>query len=134
MTSWDEHALANDQVQDFLQEIQEEYEDAGADSDVETVVTALEDAVVIAQKQAARGDEDYAVGLAAASIAAIWSGAPYSISELADEYSVIRGGIGRASEVLQERAAQLLEDESEALEEAGLEVPEGLETYHEALS
>mgnify|MGYP006911837329 FL=1 len=45
MTSWDEHALANDQVQDFLQEIQEEYEDAGADSDVETVVTALEDAL-----------------------------------------------------------------------------------------
>ena len=42
MTSWDAHALANDQVEDFLQEIQDEYEDAGADSDVETVVTALE--------------------------------------------------------------------------------------------
>lgn len=47
---------------------------------------------------------------------------------------MIKGGYGQCEEHLQENSAILLDAELTALEAAGEEVPEGLETYLEALS
>lgn len=134
MTNWDERLFTDVTVEEFLEELEAEYSDSAADEGIDTVITALEDAVVIACKQAARGDEEYRIGLGAASIASIWNGAPYSVSDIADQFSLIREGIGERTDLLQERSAQLLEMESDALEAAGEDIPEGLETYLEALS
>lgn len=134
MTTWDEKILKNGDVQEFLEELQAEFQDAGSGDGLLGATTALSDAVVFAHKQAARSEGEYAVGLAAATVAAIWCGAPYSVPELVEEFPVIRAGSGQCEPMLQENSTLLLDSEISALESEGAEVPEGLETYLEALS
>lgn len=93
--------------------------------------TEVSDAVIDACKLAVApgaSDEDITVGLAAATLAAIWEGAPYTCSDVAEDYAVVRTMIGRhdadelvpaAAAVFEQRTdddtAELVEEFAEAL-------------------
>ncbi|KGM18496.1 MULTISPECIES: DUF4259 domain-containing protein [Corynebacterium] len=123
MSSWDEYIFAEQDNIDFLDEL--------ADLDEQDLYEALEDAVNLGLRTESPDDVEYLNGLCAASVAAIWSGAPFSSGVVAEDYSFIRSHIGSCETSLQELSAQLLDKE---LERAGDEAYEGLETYAEALS
>ncbi len=123
MSSWDEYILQEEINQDFMADI------SALDDD--ELQEAVMDSITIALDQSDPGDPEYLTGLCAASVAAIWNGAPFSATDVADEFPLIRDHIGRCPEELQERALQLLDTE---LEKLGSEAPEGLETYVEAVS
>lgn len=115
MSTWDSMIFTSDPVVDLLEEV--------ADLEEEDLSGALVDACRLASGDS---DEDEArAGLGAATVAAIWSGAPFSASELVDEYPFIREGIGECPEELREAAAEtfevlvpgLTEDEQEAVED-----------------
>lgn len=128
MSTWDETVFADDTNTDFLADCD--------DLEGEALVEALQDACTLAQDSDA-GDEgravdpDYINGLCAATVAAIWSEAPFTSATVADERPFIREGIGQCPDALQEAALALLDTELEA---AGDEAPDGLETAVEALS
>ncbi|RAV33510.1 DUF4259 domain-containing protein [Corynebacterium heidelbergense] len=124
MSSWDEQVFTGEDNVDFLDDL--------VDLDETDLHEALEDAITIALKQASRGDVDYAQGLCAASIAAVWCGAPFSSTAVTEAHPFVREYIGDCPETLQQAAFQLLEAEFEAQGEDNL--VEGLETYVEAVS
>lgn len=99
MSIWDTEIFEDDAVVEFLDEVQGLESDARAE--------ALEDAVRIALSSSAQSEKN--CGLAAAVIAAIWTGAPYSSGEMTEEYSFITEGIGDSTEALNEVAAEVFE-------------------------
>ncbi|MDD7582441.1 DUF4259 domain-containing protein [Corynebacterium sp. 32222D000AT] len=101
MSTWDEEIFTRDSNTDFLDELSALEE--------EEVVEAVRDAVVLAADSAQPTDEELANGLAAATIAAIWSGAPFSAGDVVAEYPFIRSLAGSSDEQLNEKAAELLE-------------------------
>lgn len=123
MSSWDEKVFADENGADFLRECD--------DLDDLDVIQAIHDACTVALNHAAIGEPDHATGLCAATIAAIWSGAPFTATLVADEHPIIRARIGSCPESLKEVAIQLLDG---YLETRGDETPDGLETCVEALS
>ncbi|MEJ6549442.1 DUF4259 domain-containing protein [Corynebacterium sp. USCH3] len=137
MSTWDETVFADDTNTDFLADCD--------DLEGDALASALQDACTLALDSGARGqggagtagtagttvDPDYINGLCAATVAAIWSGAPFTSAAVADEHPFIREGIGQCPDALQEAALELLDGELEA---AGDEAPDGLETAVEALS
>lgn len=135
MSTWDETVFADDCNADFLGECD--------DLDGDALVGALTDACTLAVGEAEAGaagmagtegagvSADYLNGLCAATVAAIWSGAPFTTASVADEHPFLREGIGQCPDGLQEVALQLLDGELEA---AGDDAPDGLETVVEALS
>jgi hypothetical protein len=129
MSGWDDAVFSDDDNVEFLDECDDL---EGAD-----LVQALVDACTIAlNADRPEGDRtpdaEYSIGLCAATVAAIWSGAPFTAASTADEHPYIRRGIGQCPDELQEVALQLLDRELE--EEDGLDAPDGLETFVEALS
>ena len=88
MSTWDETVFADDTNTDFLADCD--------DLEGEALVGALQDACTLAQDSDA-GDEgravdpDYINGLCAATVAAIWSGTPFTSATVADEHPFIRG-------------------------------------------
>ncbi|WP_312097023.1 DUF4259 domain-containing protein [Corynebacterium dentalis] len=123
MSVWDEVIFQDEDNIEFLDEL--------VDMDQQDIEEALEDAVTLALRHASPGEVEYSNGLCAASVAAIWCGAPFSSATIADEHPFVRQYIGQCSDSLQERANTLLDRE---LELRGEDAPEGLETFSEALT
>lgn len=116
MSTWEEYILSSDVNTDFLDEL--------ADLEDEDIVEAVRDAVMLAASGDASGDEE-SNGLAAATIAAIWAGAPFTAGEIITEYPFIRSLAGSGDEELNEKAAELLESVEDEVD---------LEPFTEALS
>ncbi|HIW95476.1 MAG TPA: DUF4259 domain-containing protein [Candidatus Corynebacterium gallistercoris] len=128
MSNWDETVFGDEDNTDFLDELN--------DLDDRDLEEALEDAINTALHHAAISSGEYSNGLCAATIAAIWAGAPYSAATVADDHPFIRQHIGEVEGGLQELALQLLykEHERRAEQMDDSEDAEGLETFVEALS
>ena len=128
MSSWDTDVFTDEANVEFLDECD--------DLEGALLVQALVDATTIALNAERPGDRedadsDFANGLCAATIAAIWAGAPFASATTADDHPYIREGIGQCPDSLQEVALQLLDRE---LEDGPEDAPDGLETFVEALS
>ncbi|MEJ5928391.1 DUF4259 domain-containing protein [Corynebacterium sp. H128] len=117
MGAWDIAIFANESNVDFLDEI--------ATLDSEDIVEAIDDAVALVASNKAVNEEEVANGLLAATIAAIWAGAPFSAGEIAENYPFVRELAGSGSELLRERSAAILEE---------ADTEEDLEVYLEALN
>lgn len=117
MSTWDENVLTSDDNVDFLDELSQ--------LDDEDIVEAVRDAIVLAATDDTVNEVEQANALAAATIAAIWSGAPFSAGEVVSSYPFIRSLSGSTDEELAEKAVQLLE---------GVEEDYDLEPFIEALS
>lgn len=123
MSNWDEYIFHDDDNVEFLDEL--------VDLDQVDLFEALEDAVTLALRHAQPGDVEYLNGLCAASVAAIWCGAPFSSATVADDHPFVRQYIGQCDDKLQEQSSLLLDKE---LENQGESAQEGLETFVEALT
>ena len=117
MSSWDEDIFADDINVDFLDEL--------ANLDDEDIVESVSDACALATNGNSVSEEEQRNALAAATIAAIWAGAPFSAGEIVSSYPFIRELAGSGSEELNEQALELLE---------GVEEDYDLEAFIEALS
>ncbi|WP_295623819.1 hypothetical protein [uncultured Corynebacterium sp.] len=115
MSTWDSIIFRSDAVTDLFEDV--------SPLDGDELADVLRDACRLASGDA---DEFEArAGLGAATVAAIWSGAPFSAGHLVDEYPFIREGIGSCPEELREAAAETFEtlvphlpdDEQEAVED-----------------
>lgn len=123
MSNWDEYIFHDDDNIEFFDEL--------IDLEPADLFEALEDAVTLALRHSEPGDVEYLNGLCAASVAAIWCGAPFSSASVADEHPFVREYIGQCSDKLQEQSSLLLDKELENQGEAAFE---GLETFAEALT
>lgn len=117
MSAWDASIFAEDVNVDFLDDL--------VDLDDGEIVEAVRDACLLVQKQTGASEDDVLNGLAAATIAAIWAGAPFSAGDVAEDYPFIRGLVGSGDEELNEAASELLEN---------ADTDEDLEQFIEALS
>lgn len=116
MGTWDERIFAEEANVDFLEEL--------ANLDNEGIVEGVRDACVLAASGAG-SDIEEANGHAAATIAAIWAGAPFSAGAIVEDYPFIRELIGEGDEDLNEKATEVLES---------VDTEEDLEAYLEALA
>lgn len=116
MSAWDVAIFAEDDNVEFLDELVE--------LESSEVVEAARDACLLALNQDTVSEEERLNGLAAATLAAIWAGAPFSSGEVADAYPFIRELIGTTDEGLQVAATQMLET---------VEEDEDVEAFIEAL-
>ncbi|MBC6795229.1 DUF4259 domain-containing protein [Corynebacterium sp. c9Ua_112] len=126
MSNWDELIFTQEDNVDFLDEV--------AELEGNEVAQALVDAVNLALRDGQPGSVDHSVGLCAATVAAIWSGAPFSVANVADDHPFIRAHIGQCPTNLQEVSLQLLDGEYERLSATEAVEAEDLETFVEALS
>ncbi len=117
MSAWDVAIFNEDDNIDFLDEL--------SDLDDDEIVEAVRDACLLVLRQPNVNEVERLNGLAAATIAAIWAGAPFSAGDVADTYPYIRELIGTGDESLHEAAAELLES---------VENDEDVEVFTEALS
>jgi len=102
VSTWDEEIFRVEANADFLDEI--------ADLDGEEVIDAVRDAVLLAANQDSPTEDELLNGQAAATITAIWCGAPFSAGEIAEAYPFIRLRPDDIDESLINAAAGLLED------------------------
>ncbi|AZA09826.1 DUF4259 domain-containing protein [Corynebacterium pseudopelargi] len=116
MSGWEAEVFEVESNIDLLDEL--------ADLDSESIVEEVSDLVRIAAEQGAQAEEQDNAQLAA-TLLAIWAGAPFSDRELAQDYPFILGLRGRGEEDIREIAAGLLEQ---------VESDEDLDAYIEALS
>lgn len=123
MSNWDHYIFGTEAAIDFFAELE--------DLDAEDLVEAVQDAIKSALHDSDLGEADQHTALAAATLVAIWSGAPFSAAAFAEEYFFIREFIGEVDEDLVEAASEMLEEELSRLDE---EAPDGLDTFAEALS
>lgn len=114
--SWDEAIFTDENNQDFLDEL--------VDLDDEDVVESVREACLLAAGNNANNVE-ISNGYAAATIAAIWSGAPFFAGEIVSAYPFVRELVGSSDEQLTEAAAELLGE---------LDVDFDLDPFLEALS
>lgn len=105
MSTWDETIFSVEVNEDFFEELSSLGDD--------DVVEAIEDACMLAARQAHVSDDELHNGLAAATVAAIWAGAPYSAGDVVESYPFIRQLSGEGSDELREVAAELLENNVE---------------------
>ena len=102
VSTWDEQIFTVDTNTDFLDEL--------VDLDFEEIFEAVRDAVLLAAKQDDPTEDDLLNGQAAATIAAIWAGAPFSAGEIAEAYPFIRRRPDEMDEQLVGSAAAVLEE------------------------
>lgn len=117
MGAWDDSILTEDVNVDFLDEI--------AELDSDDILEALEDACLLIINQERASEDEHLNGQAAATIAAIIFGAPYSAGQVLENYPFIRELVGEGSETLRAAAARVLEE---------ADVEYDLEAYLEALN
>ncbi|PFG27097.1 Uncharacterised protein [Corynebacterium renale] len=117
MASWDVEVFTDELNVEFLEQL--------VDLDEDDILEAIEAACRLAAPDNDPNEEELANGNAAATIAAIWAGAPFSAGEAAEEYPFIREMIGTGSEALHEAALEILEDVDEQYD---------VEVFIEALS
>ena len=120
MSTWDREVFSDETNAEFLDELVE--------LEPEEILEAVSDAVLLANGAGA-SDEEIANGRAAATIAAIWSGAPFSAGDIAESYPFIRSNPGEISEQIAEAAAALLEAAAE-----GGDTEADVDQFVEALS
>lgn len=101
MSAWDKDIFSREFNVDFLDDLSE--------LDPDDVAEAVRDAVLLAANGDSATEEEIANGLAAATIAAIWAGAPFSAGEIVDSYPFIRSASAEIDEKLAEAAASVLE-------------------------
>ena len=101
MSAWDKDIFSREENVDFLDELSE--------LDPDDVAESVRDAVLLAANADSATEEEIANGLAAATIAAIWSGAPFSAGEIVDSYPFIRSASAEIDEKLAEAAVSVLE-------------------------
>lgn len=123
MSTWDHIILEAEPVEEFFEDLE--------DLDDSELFAVLESSITEALTHAEPGEADYTAGLGAATLVAIWNGAPYTAAEVADRFHFLRAHIGHSIESLTDAALNLLDKEMERL---GEEAPEGIETFVEALS
>ena len=99
MSIWDTEVFTNDTVLDFLDEVDGLDEDQREEALIDTCQIAL----------SADDENEQLAGLAAAVIAAIWAGAPFSSSRIVEDYAFIKEGIGEYSEELMETATEVFD-------------------------
>lgn len=116
MSTWDEHVFDVEANVDFLDELSNLEDDE--------IVQAIADAVALSTSGQA-SDEEEENAQAAATIAAIWAGAPFSAGDSVADYPFIRSLVGEGDEELREQAAEILETVEEDYD---------LEPFLEALS
>ena len=109
MSTWDIEIFSREANTDFLDEL--------ATLDDEDIVEAVEDSCKLVLSSTKLSAEEQENGLCAATIAAIWAGAPFSASEVADEYLFLRELVGHISEELSEAASAVLEAARDETEE-----------------
>lgn len=90
MTTWDREIFSAEGNADFLDELSQ--------LEPEEVLEAVSDAVLLAADGDSASEEERLNGQAAATIAAIWSGAPFSAGEISEQLSE------SASAILEEAA------------------------------
>lgn len=117
MGAWDMKIFAEDVNVDFLDEL--------SALDDEDIVEAIEDACKLVLSQTNVSNDDELNGLCAATIAAIWAGAPYSAGDVVTEYPFIRDLSGYGGDELYAVASEVLER---------AEVDDDLDVYLEALN
>lgn len=117
MSTWDVAILGEEDNIDFLDEL--------SDLENNEILEAVRDACLLVLKQPNVTEVERLNGLAAATIAAIWAGAPFSAGDVADSYPFIRALIGSGDEALNVAAAELLET---------VEEDEDVEAFTEALA
>ena len=105
MSTWDEHIFTSDVNVEFLDDLISLEED--------DIIEAIRDAIVLANDDSGATEDEEQNALAAATIAAIWAGAPFSAGEVVSNYPYIRDLVGYSSETLNEKATSLLEDVEE---------------------
>ncbi|AZA12912.1 DUF4259 domain-containing protein [Corynebacterium choanae] len=101
MEPWDEEIFQEEVVVDFLDEL--------SDLEEDDIVQAVDDALVTTVKDPHVTADDLLVGQAAATITAIWSGAPYSAGDVVEEYPFIRSLTDQATDAMQQLAFTILE-------------------------
>lgn len=107
MTAWDVEIFSRELASEFL-------EDLAQREDLSDIADAIYDAVTVASAPGTVAAADEELGLAAATVVAIWAGAPLSDHELVENYPFLRRSqLGNydedASEELLERAGALLD-------------------------
>ena len=105
MGAWDNKILNDPVNTDFLDEL------VALDDD--EIVETVADACKLLLGDPHVTDDDRANGLCAATIAAIWAGAPYSAGDVVEEYPFIRELIGSGDESLYDDATSVLEEVDE---------------------
>lgn len=124
MSTWDQEIFSAEANADFLDEL--------AQLEPEEVLEAVSDAVLLAAGGSSASEEETLNGQAAATIAAIWAGAPFSAGEIAESYPFIRSNPGEISEQLAESAVAVLEKAASA--DADADSDTDIDQFIEALS
>ncbi|WKD59716.1 DUF4259 domain-containing protein [Corynebacterium caspium] len=117
MTAWDGKVFSDALNEDFLEDLNT--------MDEEDIVEAVTDACRVVVSQDNPSEEELANGLAAATIAAIWAGAPYYSGEIIERYPYIRDLIGETFADLSAMASEILES---------VDAEEDVDTFLEALA
>ena len=119
MSAWDEEIFSVEANVDFLDELDSLEEDE--------IEQAIIDAALLAANQNpdSVSEDELLNARAAATIVAIWAGAPFSAGEVADTYAFIRHRPAQVGEEAAEAAAAVLEGVEE--EEAGASLDQFLE-------
>lgn len=101
MSTWDSEIFAEEINVDFLDELN--------DLEDDEIVEAVTDASLLAAQPDTASEDEILNGQAAATIAAIWAGAPFAAGDVAQQYPFIRGLMGEVDEKLAEAAVLVLE-------------------------
>lgn len=117
MSTWDTAIFSEDTNVDFLDEL------AGLDADER--IDAVRDACLLAADSDHASEDELLNGQAAATVAAIWSGAPFSAGDIADAYPFLRGTEAELDEKLVDAAVSILEN---------VETEEDVDQFLEALA
>ncbi|MDO4908639.1 MAG: DUF4259 domain-containing protein [Corynebacterium sp.] len=118
MTTWDIHIFNADENQDFLDDLANFYEDENYEDLVDTLV----DICTLADSNGYANADEAANAACAATIAAIWAGAPFSAAEAVEDYPFIKGVGESPSDELIEHAGTVLEHVAEEEENYDLDV------------
>lgn len=106
MSTWDIEILGHEGNVDFLDDL--------AEMETDEIVDAVRDACLLAADRDSASEEELLNGQAAATIAAIWAGAPFSASDVIESYPFIRTAGVELDEQLAEAAVKVLEAVGEA--------------------
>lgn len=102
MSTWDLAIFNEDTNVDFLDDLD--------DMDIDEAVEAVRDACLLALDKDKATEDEILNGQAAATIAAIWAGAPFSAGEVADTHSFLRASSVELDDKLIDAAVAILED------------------------
>lgn len=124
MVAWDEKIFSLSGNQDFLDELNRFYEDEEYDQ----LISSLEDICALSVDNDFSNVEESNNSFCAATVVAIWSGAPFSTSGLVEEYPFIRAMASYLNDDLKEYALQIIEYAASQYED------DDLDSFIEALS